>query len=294
MPPRRTISVGIDINCFGRHNHRVAAINVIRWMSMGEKRVERARSVLTESMHSLKVAIQHPLGWGFDRLVHQPSVDKVPNPSQSTSNPRLMNQVFVHGVLHNATAFYSLERQARKRGFTRINCLELWTSFSNLHTMVEDLRQSVFRMQSNNVKTGVSDPRIQIVAHSLGGVVTRLALLDAWFAQCVAKVVFLGTPHQGIPKWAHWLPLPKSLRDFASNSRRLHLMKATPLPGNIRYWNIRGAEDIVTPESSTFLPHVPNFVLPQVGHAGLLSHPGALQLTLDLLESSVYPRERSV
>src|SRR5690606_17762942 len=112
-------------------------------------------------------------------------------------------------------------------------------------------------------------PRARIVAHSLGGIVVRWALRDPNFARLLDKVVFLGTPHQG---GLFALPIAWSLFDFTRNKKLLEKLRDEPLPGKIKYFNLRGSMDFVTPKKSTFLPHVPNIRFDGVGHAGLLSN----------------------
>ena len=167
----------------------------------------------------------------------------------------------VHGIFHNSTAYYRLEKNLKRRGFKNIHTIEFWTS---IHT-VYDMRDQLIRATRELSKKG----KVRIVAHSLGGMVARVALLDPEFAEMVDKVVFLGTPHQG--NRFYDFSVPQCLRDLSKHSELMAKLREHPLPDGIRYWNFRGKLDVVTPARDTFLPNLSNVDFEHVGHAGLLT-----------------------
>jgi len=233
------------------------------------------RWIVGEGLNTVRVATYHPVGWGLNK-VHQ-KIRKVLMPDKPTLSPHALDRriVFVHGIFHNATAFFSLERDLAKAGFKNFFSIELWTAFSTLEEMATRLHQSLRRRQAQ------SGEKFTIVAHSLGGMVTRAALLNESFASLIDEVIFLGTPHQGTPYYE--VPFPVCVRSLSSKSELLRRLKEEPLPGNIEYWNLRGSMDIVTPLATTFLPHVPNITFEGVGHAGLLSNNEVAATVLHIL-----------
>jgi hypothetical protein len=250
---------------------------------LDHKKIE-LRSVIGETLNTLTVTTYHPIGWSLARL--QKRFQK----NLSSLSPKTIEHespvVFVHGIFHNSTAFYRIERGLRKNQFTNHKTVELWTSLSSVENMAAQLKADVMSAL-NRAKLGRGFPfKARLVAHSLGGMVVRVALLDSHFAKHIDKVVFLGTPHQGSP--FYHFPLPRCLKDLSPNSRTMHRLVHEPLPGNILYWNLRGALDIVTPRAATFLPHVPNMVFEGVGHAGLLSDPGVVESVVEILEMPLY------
>ena len=228
-----------------------------------------------ETLNTLSLATYHPLGWGFERF--QTRFIKA-----RSGSPQLLRHtpiVFVHGIFHNQTAFFRFQRELRKHGYFNTKVMELWTSFFSLEEMAERLKTSVRTLLE---KSGQA--KATLIAHSLGGMVTRTALLDEQFAQKVDQVIFLGTPHQGTQVYGS--PFPICLRSLKANATIMKRLKSEPLPTDIRIWNLRGELDFVTPARSTYLPHVPNLDFESVGHAGLLVDPKVIEAVVTILSEN--------
>lgn len=231
----------------------------------------------------------HPVGWSLgwlhNRLRHQ---------SLSKEELRIEHNcpvLLVHGIFHNSTAFYAIERMLKKNGFARLSTLELWTSVRTIESMTRQLKDRVEFLAAEHERQGF-EGKVRIVAHSLGGIVVRAALQDLRFARRIDKVVFLGVPHQG-NKLFYRLAYPKCVKELSPHSKLMHSLKEMPLPGGIQFWNLRGTLDIVTPSKETILPHIPNLYFEGVGHAGLLSAARVLQAILAILETPLYDTEQS-
>lgn len=240
---------------------------------------------VSETLRTLSVTTFHPLGWGFERVQGQVMRLETELRPVSSNHELLCPVVLVHGIFHNASAFYRINRLLKREGFKRLESVNLWTSVQSIQRMADQLKRQVDQLYAETI---LDNPmgKVRIVAHSLGGMVTRTALLDDSFAHKIDKVCFLGTPHQG--SLFYELPLPRSVRDLAFNSQLLRRLRDEPLPGGIHYWNFRGGLDLVTPASATFLPHVPNLFFENVGHAGLLSDRNVLRTVVRLLQTP-YP-----
>jgi pimeloyl-ACP methyl ester carboxylesterase len=243
------------------------------------------KSWFGETLQTLSVTTFHPLGWGIERVQDQVRRAEAEARPVSPNLELLSPVVLVHGIFHNATAFYRIRKVLRREGFKRLKTVNLWTSVQSVERMADQLKKEVDRLYNQTI---LDNPlgKVRIVAHSLGGMVTRTALLDESFAQKVDKVFFLGTPHQGSVFYE--FPVPPAVRDLAHHSDLLRRLKEEPLPGGIRYWNFRGGLDLVTPARCTFLPHVPNLFFENVGHAGLLSDRNVVRTVVRLLETP-YP-----
>lgn len=244
------------------------------------------KRLLNESLKTLTVTTLHPLGWSLTNLRRHLSGEKnvtVPTNPVQLAHEHACPIVLVHGIFHNATAFYGLEKKLSARGFSMPRTIELWTSVDSLDAMIDQFKSEVMRLyevqRQQNIPGGV-----RIVAHSLGGMVVRAALLDEDFTRHIDKIVFLGTPHQGHPLYR--LPIPKCLRSLTPGSPFMKRMNAEPLPAGIDYWNLRGGIlDFVTPLNQTFLPHVNNVTFHHVGHAGLLVDHHVIQSVISILET---------
>ncbi len=241
------------------------------------------RRILGEGFHTLRVTTYHPLRWSLQHIQERVSkvlAGEIPLDANRKSSPIL----FVHGIFHNSTAFYKLEKEAKKLGFSSTRTLELWTTFSSFEELVERLKTEVRLLLKSPEYMHIETPKkVHIVAHSLGGMIVRGALLDEQFSKKIEKVIFLGTPHQGNPLFKS--PIPFAIKSLHENAEMMKKIKMDPLPGNIQYWNLRGGLDLITPLATTFLPDVPNLVFDGVGHAGLLSNRDVTQTVLAILDT---------
>jgi triacylglycerol lipase len=111
--------------------------------------------------------------------------------------------------------------------------------------------------------------RVDIVAHSMGGLATRYFLLNGGQAH-VRRVVFLATPHQGTLT-AHLAPGTGAREMEPGSTFLLGLRQLPPLPWGVQALTIRTPVDlhILPPESAT-LPGVPDRRVCCPTHAGLL------------------------
>ncbi len=244
--------------------------------------------LIAESLRTFSVTALHPVGWGVGRLNSMLR-------RQAISEEELKIEhhcpvLLIHGIFHNATAFYAIEKTLRKNGFQNIETVELWTSVKRIQTMADQLKDRVDELCKAHVAANRRG-KVRIVAHSLGGVIVRVALQDLEFASKIDKILFLGVPHQGSILYRS--PYPRCLKDLTPESQLMRTLKETPLPGKIHYWNLRGTLDIITTNRDTLLPNVPNLYFEGVGHAGLLSAKRVLQAIIAILETPLYDRVNS-
>ena len=123
--------------------------------------------------------------------------------------------------------------------------------------------------------------RVDVVAHSLGGVVLRLVLADRPdLAAKIGRVVTLGSPHRGTAS-LRGLPLGAAIRRLGRRSTLLAGLPALPAD---HVTTVAAIPDlIVYPASTCHLPGSHCVDLPGVGHAGLLTRPEAIGAVLHAL-----------
>ncbi len=114
-----------------------------------------------------------------------------------------------------------------------------------------------------------SADRLDIVAHSMGGLATRYALAEPG-APAVRRVVFLATPQRGT--WAAYLAWGEGAGEMRPGSAFLDTLNAAPpVPAGVRALTIRSLLDMhVLPEESGVLPGVPDRVVCCPTHEGLV------------------------
>ncbi len=191
--------------------------------------------------------------------------------SVRSKNPRPI--LLVHGIFHNRSAFISLKRRMQKEGWDNIYTLNYSTSHGNILQMVENLSDRV-----DDIIKKTEAPQIDIIAHSLGGLVARTYMSLGEGRGKIKKLVTLGTAHQG----TQMSILAKGMGrgaldgDLKPKSYLINLLSTTALPRGSELvsifsnfdWTVipaTNAEAVGLPETS-----IKNIRLDYVGHTGLL------------------------
>ncbi|HEY9376238.1 MAG TPA: alpha/beta fold hydrolase [Jiangellaceae bacterium] len=158
--------------------------------------------------------------------------------------------VMVHGIADNRTTFTVMRRALRRRGFERVVSVDYGWLATDLRTLAARLGAEVGRVCN---RTGYE--RVNVVAHSMGGLVARYYVQRLGGHAKVRTLVTLGTPHAGT-RWAAGLPHPL-LRQLRPGSRFLAEL-AAPSPGcRTRFvvvWS--DLDQVVVPHSNARLRHV--------------------------------------
>ena len=186
-------------------------------------------------------------------------------------NPRPI--ILVHGIIHNRSAFVRLKRRMEKMGWVNVFTLNYSTFHGNILQMVEELARKTDMVLK---KTGAT--QVDIVAHSLGGIVGRTFMSLGEGRGKVRRLVTLGTPHQGtqLSFVAKGLSRGALDADLRINSYLMRLLKSTELPKNSEIISIYSPFDwTVVPTENGSVKGRPasalrNIQLEYVGHMGLL------------------------
>lgn len=124
----------------------------------------------------------YPLGWLAGRRNGAATAGKV------ITRPVIL----VHGFGHNRSAFYPLIYRLRQSGWKEIYTLNLLPLFGGVHGRAMRLKrfaEKVMRKTRSN--------QIDLIGHSLGGIVSRYYITKLGGKKHVSAVVTLGTPNQG-------------------------------------------------------------------------------------------------
>lgn len=142
----------------------------------------------------------------------------------------------------------------------------------------EELSEAVDRMLAST-----DAERVDIVAHSMGGLATRFYLWSRVDAR-VRRVVFIGSPHRGTLS-AH-LAWGGGRREMMPDSPFLDSLNARPpVPPEVEAITIRTRVDThIVPGESATLPGIADFELCCPTHAGLLRHQEVFEIVLRFLE----------
>jgi triacylglycerol esterase/lipase EstA (alpha/beta hydrolase family) len=176
--------------------------------------------------------------------------------------------LLLHGYLGTRGSMYILERRLNDDGI----CV---FSFNLGSLNVRDIRTSAFlihrKIESILAQTPVK--RIDIVGHSMGGLIGLYYVKKLGGYEKVRKLVMMGTPVRGT--WAALLGvatvglISASAWQLLPGSRFLKELSAGALPAGVEYYTIAAQRDWVCPIESTPLEGAESLTVP-LGHSSLV------------------------
>lgn len=206
---------------------------------------------------------------------------------RSRPTPRRAEQrtiVLVHGYLANRTTMMPLAAYLKLHGIGPTLAFEYETGHGIEHAA---------RKLGRFLKTHVRGGRIDLVCHSLGGVVARCYLQELGGARRVDRCITLSSPHRGT-YGAYWVAsrIGRELRPDSALLQRLEASRANA--ARVKFTSIvAGSDNIVFPRvfadhhgrSAEELGAAPDELVhvPDVGHVGMLFSPRVLRAVADRL-----------
>ena len=140
-------------------------------------------------------------------------------------------------------------------------------------------------LRSVIAQTGV--PRVDIVGHSMGGLVGLYYLKRLGGRHRVRRLVLLGTPARGT--WSALLglftaPIGLASLQLLPGSQFLRDLADTPIPDGIEVTSIGAERDWLAPVDSTVLAGVRHLSVP-TGHSGLLVEEDVADVVAQILQA---------
>jgi triacylglycerol lipase len=196
------------------------------------------------------------------------------SPRESRGRPVLC----VHGFTQNGTNFWGLRRACEARGLATL-AVNLGLPFRSVERYVPRLVRSM--------EAALADSeQLDVVCHSMGGVVLRAALATRPdLAPRLRTIVTLGSPHRGTLYARGFEWFSADTRELAFGSQLLdrlptlaHLAPAARVVTISAGWDL-----IVYPTSSCHAQGGTEVTLPATGHCGLLTSGRARRAVLEAL-----------
>ena len=180
-------------------------------MPRGEDERERTRGAFRrEALSLLAHSVLFPFG------MRRPQ----PRPERRREQRTV---VFIHGLATNRSGFFPLQAYLRLHGHRR----QLGFNHGS-RGKIEDMALRLKRELDASVGGG----RIDLVAHSLGGLVSRYYLQRLGGARRVDRLITLGTPHHGTHA-ATFMPT-KLVRQLLPEGPFIQELNAQPAPERLR------------------------------------------------------------
>jgi pimeloyl-ACP methyl ester carboxylesterase len=190
--------------------------------------------------------------------------------------------LLIHGYLATRGSLHLLEKRLRDHR-------HLIFSYRLPRLNVGDIRESAAliarKVESLVAQTGV--PSVDIVGHSMGGLVGLYYVKRLGGQRRVRKLVMLGTPAGGT--WSALLGLVTAPFGMASlqllpSSPFLRELKECPLPEGVDVVSVGGERDYFAPLSSTVLDGVRHVALP-TSHSGMLVDAAVADTLVEILRA---------
>lgn len=194
--------------------------------------------------------------------------------------------VFLHGFIDNRSVFVLLRRSLARHGWRHLESLNHSPLTSDIRTAAELLDRHIEEICA---RTG--HHRVDIVGHSLGGLIARYYVQRLGGDHRVRTLVTLGTPHAGtaVAPLAGALPIVRQMRSGSGPIEELRL----PAPGCrtrfVSFWS--ELDRVIVPPEAACVEHpdldAVNVRVTGIGHLALPVHPAvaaAVRQALDVAE----------
>jgi triacylglycerol lipase len=151
--------------------------------------------------------------------------------------------IFVHGLYHNRTAWFFYLHWFRRWGWRHLRAITLRGKFRSIAEHAATLAYAV-----DEVLRQTGSRQVDLVGHSMGGLVIRAFVAQVFNQGTVRRVVTLGTPHAG-----------SKLAVFAVGKARRDLLPGSPFLTSL---NAQGAQAPRCGRLYAIYSIVDNMVLP--------------------------------
>ena len=188
--------------------------------------------------------------------------------------------VLLHGFAMNRTNWIWLGRRLAARGIGPL----YGTSYFSPQTIKRSARHLQQFVESVLAKEG--GERVDIVAHSLGGMVARYYIERLDGAKRVHRLVTIGSPHRGTAI-AHFGPLIPSAQESRIDSPLYAEMGPVIAREGLSYTSIWSRADAIIepPESASLAPAGEDRVFDDLGHLSLLLSPRVIDTVAERLRA---------
>jgi len=195
----------------------------------------------------------------------------------TTDAARMPPIVLVHGLACNRGNWFWFRHQLARHGHAAF-ALDYTPWFASIDAYVPQLGAAI-----DEVCSATGADKVLVVAHSMGGLVTR-AYLDRFGHDRVAHVITLGTPHQGT--WMTRFGFTPNVRNMATDSEWLARLRdregrRSSDPYRAFTCVFTYHDNLVTPQHNAVLPGARQIPLTGIGHLSLALSPRVLDYVLE-------------
>jgi pimeloyl-ACP methyl ester carboxylesterase len=223
-------------------------LGVHAWRALKGERVGSARVALAEWAMALAVSALRPTGF-------------LPLPGARAKGPRPI--IVLHGYAMNRANFAVLAHRLAAAGLGPIFGFEYWT----LGRVAAGARQLGWFIDQVREATGAAE--VDLVGHSMGGVVARYYLAFGGGDPHVHRLITLGSPHFGTDVSA--VGIGHASRELILGSQLVTRLAASAALQHARVTTILSESDVLVPAAKQPpIAGAERIVYPDLGHVSLL------------------------
>lgn len=200
-------------------------------------------------------------------------VDRPPRPAPGFGPPRTP-VLLVHGFAMNASCFYPMAWWLQRQGFTWVHSINHRPFSSPIPVFARNLGAHIAAL-----KAASGADQVDIVAHSMGGVIAAWYINRMDGAKDVRRFITIGTPWRGT-KMSIW-GRRREARDMHPDSEVIADIQRPAVPAIALHSN---TDHLVIPASHALTDGVKGELLPNMGHLDMILHPRVWRRVAALLD----------
>lgn len=235
--------------------------HAMRIAARGDVGVRPVRAAVTEWVMSAALSAVRPVGF-------------FPLPGARVKGPRPV--IVLHGYAMNRANYLPLAYRMGRAGLGPIYGFEYWT----LGRIAAGARQLGWFI--DQVREATGSPQVDLVGHSMGGVVARYYVTLAGGDGTVNHLITLGSPHSGTD--VSRIGVGHPARELFLGSKLVTRLAAAPAPQRTKMTVVWSRADALVPGSRQ--PPVPGaevIMYDDLGHVAMLGSRRVAQIVIDRL-----------
>jgi triacylglycerol esterase/lipase EstA (alpha/beta hydrolase family) len=194
--------------------------------------------------------------------------------------------ILLHGYAQHTANFLWIGRRLRRDGWVHLHSVRHTPIRGDIGRSAAHLGRAIERIRRESCAA-----EVDIIAHSMGGLVARAFLCQAGATSGVARLITLGTPHQGteVLRWLGRDPMVGQMRP--GSPFLCQLTASDVVPEMVDCTSIYSADDaIVVPSTNAYYPGAHNIQVCGLGHMSLLFSRRVYELVRENLAAEIPPR----
>jgi triacylglycerol esterase/lipase EstA (alpha/beta hydrolase family) len=190
--------------------------------------------------------------------------------------------LFIHGWSSGSHAFMLIARYLKRKKIKNLHTMTYRPVMADLEWLSQKVADRI-----NEVLNATGAAKVNIIAHSLGGVLTRYAVKNLYMGDKVNLLISIGSPHCGSRVAALWPYGRNTLQLLYESDFMKDLADGGLTPGRVKYVSIYSAFDnfVIPQESANLGEGAINHKLSYHGHLRLLYSHKVNRLIREALEA---------